>query len=143
MSQYQDIQSLLEDDPDEAHRKCRALLDADPDDALALFLMGTIEARAERFGLAVNIFRRVVDLKPDRAEAWNNVGMAFEGLHKPAKAREAFMAAWNRSKTAGYAGNIALTYLEERQYTKTLEWCEKAFKIDPEHSGAKTQYGMA
>lgn len=144
MSQYQDIQALIEDDPDEAHRRCRGLLNENPDDPLALFLLGTIEARCERFGLAYNLFRRVVDLKPDRAEAWNNVGMALEGLHIPERARAAFLEAQKRDKSsASYPANVALTYLEERKYAKTLEWCEKAFKLDPNHPGAKTQFGMA
>ncbi len=82
---------MLDDDPDDAHRRCRVLLDVNPYAPPSLFLIGSIEARCERFGLAVNIFRRVVDLKPDRAEAWNNVGMALEGMHKPERARKAFM----------------------------------------------------
>ena len=144
MSQYQEIQALIEDDPDEAHRRCRELLNTNPDDPLALFLIGTIEAKCERFGLAYNIFRRVVDLKPERAEAWNNVGMALEGMHFPGRAREAFLEAWKRDKgNASYPANVALTFLEERKYQQTLEWCAKAFSLDPEHAGAKTQFGMA
>jgi hypothetical protein len=143
LSQYTEIQALLDDDPDEAHRRCRIVLDANPDDPLALFLIGSIEARCERFGLAYNIFQRVVSLKPERAEAWNNVGMALEGMHMPERARKAFMEAWSREKAAGYAANVALTYLEERKYAQTLEWCAKAFKLDPNHPGAKTQFGMA
>lgn len=144
MSQYQEIQALIEDDPDEAHRKCRELLNANPDDPLALFLIGSIEAKCERFGLAYNLFRRVVDLRPERAEAWNNVGMALEGMHFPGRAREAFLEAFKRDKdNASYPANVALTFLEERKYAQTLEWCAKAFKLDPNHSGAKTQFGMA
>jgi hypothetical protein len=144
LSQYQEIQALIEDDPDEAHRRCRELLNQNPDDVLALFLIGAIEAKCERFGLAYNIFRRVVEMKPDRAEAWNNVGMALAGLHRSGQAREAFLEAWNRDKkNPSYPANVALTYLEERKYDKTLEWSDRAFKLDPEHSGAKTQFAMA
>lgn len=144
MSQYTEIQALLDEDPDEAHRRCRELLNANPEDALALFLMGAIEAKAERFGLAFNLFMRVVDIKPDRAEAWNNVGMALQGLHLEEQAREAFLKAYSLDKkNPGYAGNVALTFLEQRDYRKTLEWCRKALQIDAEHPGAKTSYGMA
>lgn len=144
MSQYQEINALIEQDPDEAHRRCRELLNQNPDDVLALFLIGTIEAKCERFGLAYNIFRRVVDLKPDRAEAWNNVGMALEGMHRSEEARKAFLEAWNRDKkNPSYPANVALTYLEERKYEKTVEWANRAFQINPEHAGAKTQFGMA
>lgn len=144
MSAYQEIQALIEDDPDEAHRQARLLLDKNPEDALALFLLGTIEAKAERFGLAYNLFRRVTEIKPDRAEGWNNVGMALEGMHLEEPARKAFLEAWNRDKkNPNYPGNVALTYLEQRDYKKALEWCERAFKLDPEHAGAKGTFGMA
>lgn len=143
MNQHQQIQALIGDDPDEAHRQCRELLNANPDDPAALFLMGTIEAKAERFGVAYNVFRRVVDLRPNRAEAWNNVGMALEGLHFNERAREAFLEAWKRDKkNPNYSANVALTHMEQREYAKALEWAEKAFQIDPEHAGAKTTYGM-
>lgn len=144
MNQYQEIVALVAEDPDEAHRRSRALLDKDPDDAQALFMLGVIEAKAERFGLAYNLFRRVVDLKPNRAEAWNNVGMALEGLHLTQKAREAFLEAWKRDKkVANFPANVALTYMEERDYSKALEWTAKAFQLDPEHAGAKTTWGMS
>lgn len=120
------------------------MLNTNPEDALALFLLGTIEAKAERYGLAYNLFQRVVDIRPQRAEAWNNVGMALCGIHRNAEARKAFLEAWQREqKCANYPANVALTYLEEREYRKALEWCAKAFKLDPEHTGAKTTSGMA
>lgn len=144
MNEYQQALALISEDPDEAHRRCRELLNKDPDDAQALFLMGTIESRAERFGVAYNLFKRVVDLKPHRAEAWNNVGMALEGLHKNERAREAFLEAWKRDKkVSNYPANVALTFMEERQYSKAIEWCHKAFQLDPEHAGAKTTFGMS
>lgn len=143
MSVYQEIQGLLEEDPDEAVRRCYALLDKNPEDALALFLIGSVYAKAERFGLAYNMFMRVVEIRPERAEAWNNVGMALEGLHLNGQAREAFMEALKRDpKNAGYPANVALTYMEQRDYKKALEWCSRAFKLDPEHPGAKTTFGM-
>lgn len=141
---YQEIQALIEDDPDEAARQASQLLDKNPDDSLALFLLGTIYNKAERFGLAYSMFLRVVDVKPERAEGWNNVGMVLEGLHQSGKAREAFQEALKRDpKCPNYPANIALTYLEQKDYKKALEWCERAFKLDPEHNGAKTTFGMA
>lgn len=141
---YQEIQGLLDSDPDEAVRQCYDLLDKNPEDPLALFLIGSVYAKAERFGLAYNVFLRVVDIKPERAEAWNNVGMALEGLKQNGKAREAFQEALRRDpKHAGYHANVALTYLEQRDYAKALEWAGKAFKLDPDHAGAKTVFGMA
>jgi hypothetical protein len=144
VSQYSDIQALIEQDPDEAHRRAVDLLNKNPNDPLALFLIGTVYAKAERFGLAYNVFKRVTDLRPERAETWNNLGMCLEGLHREEEARQAFLEAWKRDKkTANYPANVALTHMEQREYAKALEWCSKAFQIDPEHPGAKTTFGMS
>lgn len=140
---YTEIQALLDDDPDEVVRQCTELLNADPDDALALFLIGTVYARAERFGLAVNTFRRVVDLKPARAEGWNNLGMSLEGLHRELQAREAFRTAWGLEKRASYAANIAVTHLDLQEYRQAIEWARRALELDDKLPGAWTTLGMA
>jgi hypothetical protein len=143
LSVHREIQALIEEDPDEAARQSSKLLDADPDDALALFLLGSVYAKAEKFGLAFTLFQRVADLRPERAEAWNNVGMALQGMHRSERAREAFFKALKRDKgCANYPANIALSFLEQRDYPNALKWCRKAFELDPEHHGAKTTYGM-
>lgn len=139
---YQEIQALIQDDPDEAVARATELLDKNPHDSLALFLIGTVWAKAERFGLAVTAFERVAQLRPEKAEAWNNLGMALCGLHREEEARKAFLEAWRRDKRANYPANVALTYMEQRDHKTALEWCAKAFKIEPEHPGAKTTFGM-
>ena len=53
MSIYTELQDLIDDDPDEVVRRCMLLLNDNPDDSLALFLMGIVYSRAERFGMAV------------------------------------------------------------------------------------------
>lgn len=143
MSRYAEIQALLEDDPDEAARQCTDLLNDNPDDALALFLLGTVYARAERFGLAYNAFRRVCDLKPQRAEGWNNLGMSLEGLHRSTQAREAFREAWRLQKRASYAANIAVTHLDPQEYRQAIEWARRALELDDKLPGAWTTLGMA
>jgi hypothetical protein len=86
----------------------------------------------------------VVDLRPQRAEGWNNLGMSLEGLHRDDEARKAFLEAWQRdSKNPNYAANIALTYMEQGNYKKALEWCSKAFALEPGYGPAQTTYGMS
>jgi tetratricopeptide (TPR) repeat protein len=144
LSVYKEIEALIGTDPDEAARQATQLLEKNPDDPLALFILASVYAKAERFGLAFNLFQRVADLRPDRAEAWNNVGMALQGLHQSDRAREAFLKAGKIDrKCPNYPANVALTFMEQRDYGKAIEWCQKAFSLDPEHAGAKTTYGMS
>jgi cytochrome c-type biogenesis protein CcmH/NrfG len=144
LSDYRELQGLIESDPDEVARQSILLLDKNPDDALALFLLASVYARSERFGLALTLFQRVAGIRPDRAEAWNNVGMALQGLHRSEEARAAFLKAKKLDpKAPGYPANVALTFMEQRDYRKALEWCAKAFEIEPNHKGAMTTYGMS
>lgn len=142
MNEYTRIQALIYEDPDEAVRKASELLDKNHEDALALFIVGTVYAKAERYGLAANIFKRICGLRPDRAEAWNNLGMSLSGMGVNVKARQAFQEAWKRQKTATFAANIGMTYLEQREHKKAVEWCNKALEIDPQSKAAKTTRGM-
>lgn len=133
----------MERDPDEAHRIASALLDDNPDDALALFLIASIYSKAERYGLALTINRRVVQLAPHRDEAWNNLGMCLESLDRHEEARDAFHKALQRKKSADYLANIALTYQTECRYDLALEWAGKALKVSPEQNGARVTTGFA
>lgn len=122
-------------------RRCYGLLDKNPDDHLALLLMGAIYVKAERYGLAVNVFRRVVDLKP-RAEAWSHLGLAYMGL-KHEQSRYALQKAWDLKPSAVNAANMACQCLNDQQYRKAVEWAEKALKLNPDNTSAKTTHGMA
>jgi hypothetical protein len=122
-------------------RRCYALLDKNPDDYLALLLMGAISCKAERYGHAVNLFKRIVDLNP-KAEAWSHLGLAYMGLKHP-KSREALEKAWSLKQSAVNAANLACLALDEQDYKGTLRWAEKALEIKPDSNSAWTSYGMA
>ena len=137
-------ESLIESDPDEAHRIVNGLLNDDPDDALALFVAGSIYARGDRMGVALQLFRRCAQLAPHRSEAWNNVGMALSGVQRFREARDAFLEAIKREpKNAGYVANVAMTHLEENDYKAALKWADKALAIDPDQPGATQSAGFA
>lgn len=131
MGIYTDLQELAKSDPDAVVSECVKLLDVNPEDSLALFLMAQVYAEAEKFGMAANLFRRVADLRPEKSEAWNNLGMALEGLKVHDKAMGHFRKAWSLEKRANYASNIGNCYLSQQQYQQSREWALKAQKIDP------------
>ena len=143
MGIYADLQELAKSDPDQAVRECVGLLDKNPDDALALFLIASVNAEAERFGMASNLFQRVTDLRPDKPESWNNLGMAQEGLKRHAEAMKCFRKAYSIDRRASYASNIGNCYLSQQDYETAREWAHKALKIDPACTSAKAVLGMS
>lgn len=109
------------------------------DDVDALFLLGTLHAKAEQFTSAWLTFRRVHELNPADHRAVSNIGMSLEGLGFTDEARDWFMKAHHAyPKHANYAGNIGMTYLQECDYGTAERWARRALTLDPEHKGANT-----
>lgn len=143
MFDHKAVGQLLEEDPDEAFRLLNDHLRDNSEDAKALFMVGVIMSRAERYSTALPVFERCVKLAPHRAESWNGLGMVHLETHKPVEAREAFKRALSIKEDAMYMGNIACTYLNENNYPEAIRWCNKALKKDPEHAGAKATLGFS
>jgi len=94
--------------------------------------------------LAYHMFKRVTELAPHRDQAWNNLGMALNGQLRFRDARVEFMKAVNLDpKMPHYPANVALTWLEEQDYRKAIEWAKKSIALDPDFSGAKQTVGFA
>ncbi len=134
---------LIEDDPDEAFRICNEHLRETPNDAGALFLVGVINARAERHSIAWPVFQRCVQLAPNRDEAWNNLGMTMQECGEHVGARDAFKRALTLKAKPSIMSNLAVTYLTEGNYSEAKRWCRKALEKDPQHAGAWGTLGFA
>lgn len=143
MSDYTRLEEKIDSDPDEVVRESIKLLDANPDDAMALFLIATVYCRAEKFGFAANLFKRICELKPERSEPLNNLGMCYSGMGQYDKAQGIYLKAWGKKHAAVYAGNIAFTYMEQRKHEKAFEWAERALKLDPTCSTAISTRGFS
>ncbi len=142
MNQWEELSKLIDDDPDEAARRAAKALDENPDNALQLFVIAEVYSRAERFGMAANVYKRVTQLI-DRPEPWNNLGMCYAGLGDNLKAREAFFHAYNLNKKSPlFTANLGMTYFADRDFRRAIEWCEKSLSLDPNGKAAKNTLGM-
>lgn len=137
------VAGLLEDEPDEAFRLCNEHLRLNPSDASALFIVGHILAKAERFCLAWATFKRCVDLQPRMAPAWNNLAMSMQECGEFLQAREAFKRAVELSPAPEHLANLGANYSATGNYSEAKRWCRKALEKDPEHSGAMGTLGFA
>lgn len=141
---YTALTALVESDPDEAVRQAMAKLDENPDDPFALFIVAEVYSRAERLGFAANILKRVTQIKPERAEVWNNLGLCYSGLGKHAEARPYFDEAFKRDPKSHIAmANIGMCLFQEMKFQDAIKWCRKALAVEPESKAAKNTLGMA
>lgn len=142
MSKTAQAFAVIDSDPDEAHAIANDALRDDPDDLAALFIIGTINARAERYGVSLAAFERITRLNPRQHQAWNNAGMALQECGQPVRARECFKRAYEIDQKASYMANMGAAYLCEGNYTEAIRWCKKALEKDND-SGAWTTLGFA
>lgn len=140
---YKRLEAMLDDEPDEAARQATALLDQDWEDEFAMFLIASVFLRGEKYGMASVLFKRITDIRPERSEPWNNLGMCLSGMGQHLKARQFYTKAWERKKTGLYAANIGITHMEMREHKKALEWCETSLRMDPECKTALTTRGLS
>lgn len=142
MSKTAQAFALIDSDPDEAHALANDAIRDDPDDLAALFIIGTINARAERYGVSLAAFERITRLSPKNHQAWNNAGMALQECGQPVRAREYFKRAYELEPKASYMANLAAAYLMEGNYSEAIRWSKKAIDKGND-SGAWTTHGFA
>lgn len=80
-------------DPDEAASICNRLLNDNPDNHAALYVLGRCFIAAGRYGLAATLYRRVVDLLPESSAAWNNLGHCLHSVNDLDQAEDIFLKA--------------------------------------------------
>ncbi len=114
-----------------------------PNHAEARTLLGWIDLEIRRdYDAAVQEYARVAELKPEFAEAYNNLGVALKKKGDLEKA----MVNFNRALElrAGYGearSNRGWVYVEQKRWREAREDFEQALKSDPQDEGAL--YGLS
>ncbi len=112
---------------------CEGLLEANPDDVDALYLLGEAMLELEEFEAAHEIFGDLLQVEPDAAGAYNGLGVALFELCRFDEARDALTQASDLDPRLGEA-RLYLGYFHERRgETELAEACyQRAVEIDPE-----------
>jgi len=77
----------------EAEGIYKQILQTDPDQPVALHLLGVIAFQVGKSAISVDLITRALALQPDYTKAHNNLGTAFEGLGKMNKAVDSYRKA--------------------------------------------------
>jgi tetratricopeptide (TPR) repeat protein len=112
----------------------------------ANYNQGIIEMNEGNATAAETLLLEELVVRPDNAEAWNQLGIiSFERGHW-SSAAERFRSAYdNNELNPAYARNLGLTFAAQQQYEAAIEWYEISLAIDPKNTEtlsalAKTQY---
>ncbi|HUY90073.1 MAG TPA: tetratricopeptide repeat protein [Pirellulales bacterium] len=123
---------------------CQRLLAADGDHVGATFLAGLIDYQRGRFAPAVDRLRKVVQLRPDYAEAHNNLGNALAVQGQLSKAEHSFREALrHKPQYADAFNNLANTLRDQGKLEESLGAYRRALELHPDYAECHNTAGIA
>ncbi|KAK3606907.1 hypothetical protein CHS0354_018502 [Potamilus streckersoni] len=105
----------------------------DKDELFSMALFYGNQNQPER---AAKLFQKLVDINPDDAEAWYNLGTAYAGQEKYKEAEEAYREAVRINPDDAKAWNNLGKY-----YDQAAKACQKALEINPDLAEARYNLG--
>lgn len=107
---------LVQQRPQVAELILRQLLRCDPEHLGALELLGICKQHLGCYEESIEILETVLELDAKSADAWNNLGLAYNAVGKYDKAIECSNNAISISPHNYYFGNLGLHYLSKKDY---------------------------
>ena len=137
------ISSLRLRDAQKAEIYIRQALALAPDHVEARTLLGWIDLEVRRdYPSAIEEYGRVVQLRADLPEAYNNLGVAFKKNGDLEKAIQTFNRALElRADYSEGWSNRGWVHVEQKRWREARSDFEQALRINPDHEGAL--YGLS
>ncbi len=130
--------------PEPAYEAFLAAIKAQPRDVQSARHLAAIAAGKERWEVAETWFVRVLDVTPDDADTWFNLGFVRDHARKPQEALQAFHEAVQRKPALDRAWyGMGLAHARLGQHTEAAAALEKAVELQPMNGEAFYQLGMA
>ena len=130
-------------DPQAAESSVRKAIALDANHVEARTLLAWIESDIRGdYDAAIAEYKKVVELRPDFPQAYNNLGVALKRKGELSAAADNFNKALERKPDFGAAlNNRGWTFAEQDKWTDARRDFEQALKINPEDDGAL--YGLS
>ena len=119
------------------------LLGSNPDDGVILYMLGTLFSQQARFGTAITLLNKAVEINPELGAAWHNLGVAYRNEGHMELARDAYRA--NIALDGDNAETMAMmsgTYVNAGDPNEGVRWADKALKIEPNNPHAQNQKSL-
>ncbi len=124
------IRSHVAGETARAEEAYRALLDEQPDNAVALNNLATIVAGRREFDGALTLLQRAVNSDDMYAEALNNLGLVYNELGTPDKAHQYFARATALNPgNADWLNNYGNACVELREFEDALDAYDRAIAL--------------
>ena len=120
------------------------ILKENPDDAAALYMLGYILIESDKPAIAYVVYRRVMELAPDRFQTHLNYGKCLDELDRWEEARDVFLTVleMDPGNVLAYA-NLSTTAVKLCRPHEALRWAEQALCKDFNQKSAILNKGFA
>lgn len=106
--------------------------------------LGFAYLKLHKYDKAVDAYRKVIDIGPDKDLAWGNLGISYANLGKYDEALAAFKKATDIEPDNDQAWfDLGLTYFKLNRYEEGIEAYKKAVEIKPDKHEAWYNLGSA
>lgn len=128
----------------EAEALYRQVLQADPDQPVALHLLGVLAHQTGHNGAAVELISKAISIKPDYPEAHNNLGLSLQGQGQLDGAAASYQRAISLKPDYPEAhNNLGNAALQLGQTQGAVESYRQAIAIKPDYLKAHNNLGLA
>jgi len=119
-------------------------LDSEPNDPRALYIMGYVFLKLEKPGLAYQVMTRAVELVPQMAAAWHNLGKTCYEMQRFDEADCAFRRALALDQRfVNSLDGVGLVSLNRANFEDAIGYCSRAIAEKPGLMDSMVNRGMA
>ena len=127
----------------EAESIYQQILQADPNQPVALHLLGVIAHQMGKYDIAVDLITKALAIKPDYADAHSNLGNALKELGKPDEAVASYHKALAiKPDYAEAHSNLGIALKELGKLDEAVASYHKALAIKPDYAEAHSNFAM-
>jgi protein O-GlcNAc transferase len=126
-----------------AEAYCRHLLQANPKEADAWYLLGLACQRQAKPAEAAECYRQAIERDPHNADAYNNLGAALDGLGNLDEAARCFEnAAHLRPDAPVVQYNLGVVLAGQRKLEEAIARYRRALELQPDYLDAENNLGI-
>lgn len=124
------------------------LTDVDPNDIRALMIATVTHEKAFHFAEAYQFAKRGVEVCPNKAKPWLNLGRIEEALYRFEEAEKAYVKCLSRIKPGETdnrvtaLNNLSAMYVQKGDFVKGEKTARQALALNPEHRKANANLGL-
>ncbi len=120
------------------------ILNTDPENAEALFLMGATCRALGFLGMGLPLLSKALSKEKKQPNLWMTYAACLHDLNRWEEAEKGFMVVHSMLPNDPMPpANIGATYVQRGMWRDAANWCDKALKIEPTNHIARISKGFA